>query len=80
MGSKRMTPEEKAARAARRAARSDRQVVRKINQIAATELAKRIDADRVALSAEGATSKRAHVTGIPSGRPNNPVTPLEEDD
>ena len=66
MGSKRMTPEEKAARAARRAARSDRQVIRKINQIAATELAKRIDADRVALSAEGAASKRAHVTGTPS--------------
>lgn len=78
---------EMAARAERRAARSDR---RKINAIAATELAKRIE--RVILSAKGQASKHAHAVGTPSERfrddvlslgyksPDNSVTPPSQDD
>lgn len=70
---KKLDPAEKAARAARRAARSDRQVQRKVNEIAATELAKRIEHEGAALSAEGFSSKRAHATGTPT------VTPPSQD-
>lgn len=86
MGSKKLTPEERAAREARRAARSDRQVQRKVNEIA-SRVRHQLDLlgvdpnDIVKLDAEGFVAKRTHVTGTPENWPTiNPVTPPDDNE
>lgn len=80
MGSKKMTPEERAARAARREARADRSVQRRVNEVAGRELFSRVTHAEAMIEAKGFASKRATVIGTPSGRPNNPVTPTNENE